>query len=327
MNQSASTIPRLRDVDLRLLHVFTVVADCGGLSAAQVELNVSASTISIHLSELETRLDMRLCQRGRAGFALTNEGRAVYDAAQKLFSALEDFRAEVGGARGRLVGELSIGVVDNTLTDHRSPLVAALRDFQNEDSRVHVRVHVVAPKEIERSVLDGLIHVGIGKFYHQIPGLAYQTLYREELGLYCGRGHPLFERAADGVRLSDLDGAAYISRGYVTEGEAPGPRMKVRPMATAYHMEGLAMLILTGWYIGYLPTHYAQTWVGKGLIRPLLPHVTRYGHDFTIITKKSAQPTPVTKAFIAELLRHARQLRQESGGERMRDAETSSPIL
>lgn len=71
----------------------------GGLSVAQVALNISASTISIHLSSLEERLGMRLCERGPGGFALTEQGRQVYAAATKLSRSLEDFRAEVGALR------------------------------------------------------------------------------------------------------------------------------------------------------------------------------------------------------------------------------------
>ncbi|PKO81130.1 MAG: LysR family transcriptional regulator, partial [Betaproteobacteria bacterium HGW-Betaproteobacteria-13] len=47
---------QLHDVDLRLLRVFDVVVRCGGLSAAQAELNVGQSTISMQLAQLEVRL-------------------------------------------------------------------------------------------------------------------------------------------------------------------------------------------------------------------------------------------------------------------------------
>ena len=56
----------MSQVDIRLLNVFLTVVDCGGFTPAQIALNVSQSTLSSHMSALEARLDMRLCERGRA---------------------------------------------------------------------------------------------------------------------------------------------------------------------------------------------------------------------------------------------------------------------
>ncbi|WP_243747190.1 LysR family transcriptional regulator [Yersinia pestis] len=61
-------------MDLRLLRVFKAVVDCGGMSAAELELNISLSTISKHIKDLEQRLGLTLCQRGREGFAVTERG-------------------------------------------------------------------------------------------------------------------------------------------------------------------------------------------------------------------------------------------------------------
>ncbi len=47
--------PRLDTVDLRLLRVFVAVVEARGFTAAQTVLNVGASTISNHISALETR--------------------------------------------------------------------------------------------------------------------------------------------------------------------------------------------------------------------------------------------------------------------------------
>ena len=109
----ATTTPRLHKADLHLLAVFTTVAECGGFAAAQVALNVSQSTVSRQIGDLEKRPGMRLCQRGRSGFRLTDKGRIVYEACQHLSTALESFRTTVGALRGELVGDLSIAAIDN----------------------------------------------------------------------------------------------------------------------------------------------------------------------------------------------------------------------
>ena len=64
----------IETADLRLFRLFMTVVEAGGFTAAQSELNLSLSTISTHFAELEGRLGVRLCRRGRSGFKLTEEG-------------------------------------------------------------------------------------------------------------------------------------------------------------------------------------------------------------------------------------------------------------
>ena len=93
-------LPSLSTVDLKLLGVFLAVVKAGGFAPAQAALNVAASTISIQIGTLEKRLGVVLCRRGRGGFALTEDGRRVHEAAQALFAQIEDFQARIGGLGG-----------------------------------------------------------------------------------------------------------------------------------------------------------------------------------------------------------------------------------
>src|SRR6185437_12205149 len=79
---------RVSDVDLRLLRIFQTVVNCGGFSAAEIDLGIGRSTISTHIGELEARLGTRLCQRGRGGFALTARGKKIYEASLGLMKSL-----------------------------------------------------------------------------------------------------------------------------------------------------------------------------------------------------------------------------------------------
>ena len=80
-------IGQLSDADLRLLRVFKAVVDCGGMASAELELNLAMSTISRHVKDLETRLGLVLCRRGRGGFALTPEGEQLYAATERLLTS------------------------------------------------------------------------------------------------------------------------------------------------------------------------------------------------------------------------------------------------
>ena len=65
-----AVLGQLSDMDLRLLQVFKSVAECGGMAAAELELNIGTSTVSRHMKDLETRLGLTLCRRGRVSGAI-----------------------------------------------------------------------------------------------------------------------------------------------------------------------------------------------------------------------------------------------------------------
>ena len=291
---------QVSDLDLKLLRVYKTVVECGGFSAAEVELNIGRSAISRLMSDLETRLDMRLCQRGRSGFQLTEHGRLVYDATLELLVDVEKFRANINAAHSRLIGELVLGLTDNMVTDPNARLIDVLGQFHQHEPDVTINLQIGSPNEIERAVIEGRANMGIVPLHHQLPGLEYQPLHMETSRLYCSARHPLFkEQTLTPEQLADHD---FIVPGYAHCIELKERFPQLRGAATSYQVEGIATLILSGQYIGFLPTHYAAQWLDKQQMRELLPSQFQYQVPFHVITRRDAQPNLLRSAFLKALL-------------------------
>lgn len=298
-SKPARPLATVNDVDIRLLRVFRTVVECGGFSAAEVELNISRAAISLHMADLERRLGLRLCRRGRAGFLLTDEGRLAYEASLRLLAGLESFRSEINAAHGRLRGELNIGITDNLVTLPQMRVTDSLRGLKRQGPEVRVNIRMIPPNEIERGVLDGRLHVGVVPARRMLPGLARFPLYREESRLYCGRGHPLFDAPSDAVTRGAVEAADAVAPTQAQPvPEAAGFLHGLSTTATATDREGVAFLILTGCYLGFLPTHYARQWVERGAMRALLADSHHYSLEFHAITQKGAQPNLVLERFL-----------------------------
>ena len=291
---------RLSNIDLRLLHVFKTVVECGGLSAAQVELGIGLATISKHLTDLEARLNLRLCVRGRSGFALTEHGQLAHQATLKLLAAADDFSMEVHDANSHLVGELTIGVIDNTITDPTSMLIERLQRFNKDAPKARLKIMVMSPNDIEVGVVDGRLNIGILPVYHQIPGLKYIPYYEETSKLYCGKLHELFGRDEGNVSDIDLGRQAYVARGYVECLEKKAIVGMMTSGATALHVEGVALLVLTGRYIGFLPEHYAKQWCATGQMKPLQPNKMTYATSICAITRAGPTKSRLIEAFLGQ---------------------------
>ncbi|MBB5374446.1 LysR family transcriptional regulator [Acidocella aromatica] len=283
-------IARLNEADLRLLRIFRTVVECGGFSLAEAELNISRPAISQHMADLEQRLGLILCQRGRAGFRLTEEGQAVYEALLRLLAAVENFRTEINAVHAHLRGELNIGITDNLVTSPRMRVTRALRALKTRGPDVRVNIRMIPPSQIERGVLDGQLHVGITPAGRTLPGLRELPLYDEVSHLYCAAEHPFFSRG-------DLNEASIAEADAVApSGLAGMPRLRIT--ATATDREGVAFLILTGCYIGFLPTHYARQWEERGLMRAIRPDLYVQAVEYQAVTLRSSHPNLVLSTFM-----------------------------
>ncbi|WP_180970696.1 LysR family transcriptional regulator [Burkholderia sp. WAC0059] len=288
------------DIDLRLLRVFRAVVEAGGFSNAQAVLNVSQSTISTQMAQLETRLGVTLCHRGRSGFSLTDEGEACYRHVIELFRSINTFQMHAGELRGEMGGILRVAFLDNVVTDPDSPLRDLLSGFARQPgNRVRLALEVLSPQEMERRLLDHSLDVAIGIFYGRMPSLVYRPLYRETDSLVCTRDHPLAAIHEPDALLSAIAAARKVVRVFLgalefPESDAHGGNAD----AVVTNVEAALHLILTGTYIGFLPRHYSRAWVESGAVVELLPeHFVRHS-DFSLVTHANGMHQRAIRGFV-----------------------------
>lgn len=293
---------QVQDVDLRLLRIFVAIVESGGLSAAESRLNIGRSTISSHLADLEVRLGVKLCKRGRSGFEITEPGRITYQASLELLQQCEAFATTVASSKDELSGRASIATLDTLVSDPRCGIANVIATLKQKSDNIQFEINVCEAKEVETSVINGRSLVGFGVSRHQIRGLNYEPLFNETNYLYCGVNHPLYQAPPAKIHKL-LRQADVISSNYMRDKEARNDGLNYNNKATAYHDEGIAHLILSGAFIGYLPEHYANDWVNKGLFKAILPEQYCYQIPVMLITSKSISPSPLATALIEEITR------------------------
>jgi DNA-binding transcriptional LysR family regulator len=289
---------QLSGADLRLLRVFAAVVKHKGFVAAQVELNISQSTISNHITSLEQRMGMRLCQRGRTGFKLTDKGEQVYVAAIKLLQSLEDFSADASSLRRELAGKIRLGLVDAVVTDPNCRLSDAFAAFNQRTNAVVFEVAQSLPQSLQVKVLADELDCAVGSFPNHAQGLNFEFLYREEHSLYCARMHRLFQ--ASHIDPEDVIREPTVGRSYWRNSHRHNKTF-VNTKATAHGIEPQMVLVLSGGYIGFLPDHYASNWVKAGKLRQILPSHFQHAVDFHLITREGAKQNLIVSTFLADL--------------------------
>lgn len=296
----------LGDVELRLLRVFAAIAHHGGFSAAQTSLGMTQATISTHMRHLEERLGLRLCERGRSGFLLTEEGRQVHAATLDLFGSIEQFQSRLGEAQGELTGSLKFGTVDAMMTNGTLNLQGALGEFYRLAPRVWLEIDVAAPQVLYQGLLNGSYQIVLMPSMSNLPAhFRTQYVFSETQNLYCARGHPLFDVPDERITGALLATQPFAGRTYMTDEQICG--VDFSWVAATPHMEGTLLLLLSGAYIGFLPDHYADESVAKGLLRVLAPDRMTFEDPFYIAYPR-ARPSRAAEALAQAILAAADQL-------------------
>jgi DNA-binding transcriptional LysR family regulator len=293
---------RLADVDLRLLRVFKAVADCGGMAAAELELDIAMSTISRHVKDLEQRLGLVLCRRGRAGFALTEEGEQLHAAASQLLAATEAFRGSVHEIHQALGGELHVALFEKTATNPAARIAEAVAAFRAQAPAVQLHLHVGAITDIERGVMNGQFQLGVLPEHRRAESLAYDELFGETMLLYAGQGHPWFTPPRRAPGWAELREQPLAALGYHSPNMMIAHARRLQRGATASDQEAVATLVLSGGFVGFLPDHYAESFVRAGRLRAVSPQKLFYRCRFSAVRRRGAGLSRATACFRDALL-------------------------
>lgn len=290
---------RIHDIDFRLLRLFVTVVQSGGFTQAADRLNVGRPTVSTQMADLESRLGMRLCERGRSGFSLTEHGEQVYERALGLLVAVDEFGADMDAIQGHLSGELNLGQIDYMTSLPEFNMSATVKEFCTRAPDVVVNLEVLPDESVQRGVIDGRLHLGIIGSANRLPGLDAHDFLSESLYLYCGKEHALFNAADKSISKQALAQCRMAGSSL----DANPIRKNVPTDARANNLEATLMLILSGQYLGYLPDHFAQGWVDRGELRVLKPRLTHQHNELPLITRSRARRSPQLELFLSILLR------------------------
>lgn len=287
------------DFELKLLRVFRVVVDCGGFSAAEAEIGLTKSAISKHVSDLEIRLGVRLCERGRGGFALTEEGKVVYEAISQLLVSLEEFRSRINAFHSELIGEFYIGFIDSLVTNEAAPLRQILADYAKANPAIRLNMMVGSASEIDRAVEERRLHIGVSVASDRSSRAFTLPLAIERGYLYCGAGHDAFAVGDPQLGNERLAKYALVQHGYSSAEGRLIAELGLKSAATSHQTEGVLFMVLAGTHIGFLPDHYAGAWEGRGMLRRIRSKEIVKETRIAVKTNRASLANPMVRSFLA----------------------------
>jgi LysR family transcriptional regulator, flagellar master operon regulator len=166
-------------MDLDLVRTFIEIIESGSFVKAAERLNVTQSTVSSRVKELEQRLGREVFIRSKAGVTLTGSGLRFQPHARTMVRAWQQARSDVGLPE-RFSAVISIGAQyslwDRMLLDW---LVRAVREMAD----VAFRGDVETSEELIRRLYEGTLDIGVMYAPQFRAGLAMRHLLTDELVL------------------------------------------------------------------------------------------------------------------------------------------------
>jgi LysR family transcriptional regulator, transcriptional activator of nhaA len=101
----------MRTLNFHHLRYFWMIASTGSMTAAAERLNVSVSSLSIQLKELEQRIGQPLFTRESRKLILTEAGRLVFDHAAIIFQTADELTRAIGKGDKNRTQAIHVGSV------------------------------------------------------------------------------------------------------------------------------------------------------------------------------------------------------------------------
>ena len=161
-----------------------------------------------------------------------------------------------------------------------------------------MRLNVAPLDEIEQGILKGRFAVGIVPVYSGKDDFQVMPLYDEISALYCADSHPLFTVADESIDEKCLSKAEFVEHAYAVHTEKPKWMNAREVTAVATQVEAVAMLIKTGRYLGYLPVHWARSYVDRGEMRAIKRHEFAIATPVKLLYKQQVPRNPLLDVFL-----------------------------
>ncbi|MDO4496844.1 MAG: LysR family transcriptional regulator [Bacteroidales bacterium] len=187
-------------MELRQLRYFVKVAKLKNFSEAARELNISQSTLSQQIKQLEGSLGVELFLRDSHHVRLTDVGNAFLPQAERTLSAANDCIEKIRDVQGLSEGELIIGSTYSFLPFLKETVLMFMRKHPGIKMSICCYSMTTLLKMVQNESVDiALSYKPLGNY----PDVESHILFDNHLAVAVSESHPLAVK--DKITLAELE--------------------------------------------------------------------------------------------------------------------------
>jgi DNA-binding transcriptional LysR family regulator len=285
-------------MNLHHLTALLAIADKGSFTRGAKSLDISQSSLSHAIRDLERELGVTLFLRDRHGAHLTASGRRLLTHARQALASLDSMRAEADHARGILSGRVRIGSIPSATVSFLPKVIAHF-------GRQHPQIEVLLleePSQGMQQLAEWLRTDAIDFAIVELPmkELNVTPLIRDELCAIVSKKSVLAKRKQLTVQelsrqpfvMSRYSSERLVQAAYAERRVSPVVRFEVQDLGTLVNMvrEGLGISIVPRVVFSDTP---------PGVV--LVPVVPRIRRELGLALKVAEHSPPAVSAFVQSL--------------------------
>lgn len=169
---------------LQQLKYFAAVYENGSFSAAAEKVNATQSGLSMHVSQIEKRYDIKLFTRTSSGVTPTESGRAFYEDAVRVLAAARRAEDRLQTLSNSVVGHVHVGLMP---TFTRAVLTPVLLRFAKEFPAVRLSISEAYSDVLAKEVSEGQLDFAVVPASYRLSDvLSSKTMGEDRECLVCG---------------------------------------------------------------------------------------------------------------------------------------------
>lgn len=288
----------MKNITIKQLRAFVALAHEASFTRAASKLNLSQSSLTIAIRQLEAEVNLKLFDRTTRSVHLTSHAQMFLPVAERLlhdlFRSLDDLSALAERKKGNVVAAASASFLCCVL----APTVSRLRgQFPG------IRVKLLnAPDNLARRVLEEEIDFGVTNILRAQHGLESYPLLDDVFGVVCPVDHPLARRRG---KLTWRDLATYplvsmpsgTQTREIIDRESAIVELLGTPVCEANSIFALGAMIEHGIGIATIPAHVAKAVVTERIVyRPIAgPELKR---NLYVIKRQGRSVSPAAREVL-----------------------------
>lgn len=214
---------------IRSLEILMAIVECGNMSKAAAKLNITQSSVSQTVSDIEKEYGVLLFDRLKNGLHLTAVGSDVVSYARNILNLETEMRSTLmhdsRNARIRIGASVTVG---------SSLIKKMVAELSASDQYFNYSVLIGNTRLIEKKILSNDLDIGYVEGEITSDDLRSEVIIDDKLVLACSPKHAFYGR--ESITLRDLDNIPLILREegsgtrvqFLEQLEGAGYRAKIR---------------------------------------------------------------------------------------------------
>jgi len=274
---------------LKQLNYLVALADTQHFGQASERCNVTASTLSAGIQDLENILGAPVAERTKRQVLMTPLGGEIAARARLLLRDAQDLMALAASNREPLAGPMRLGVIP-TISPFCLPRVLPSLHRQFPALRLFLREE--RTEQLLNRLRQGELDIALIALPYDVEGLAFRILFEDEFAFACNEKHPLAARKR--VTPSDLadQPLLLLEEGHCLRGHALDAcqlhEAKFRAQFEASSLHTLVQMVASGIGVTLLPKLAIDAHITRGTKIRIIPLTNKASRQIGLVWRQSS---------------------------------------